>query len=152
MKLNLPPCTLKIAPSADNSKRETVFDIVRKGWVALTPEEYVRQSFIHYMISALGVPVTHISVEQSFLFDNGKPQRADIVVYDSVLQPYILIECKASSVKITSEIFTQATRYNAYIKARYIVITNGLNHYCLSTENFIDYSYEKNIPHYPLQR
>lgn len=147
MKLNLPPCTLKIE-SSDHSERKTVFDIVRKQWVALTPEEYVRQSFIHYMTESLGVPVTHISVEQSFLFENGKPQRADIVVYDSKAQPFLLVECKASSIKITSEIFSQATRYNAYIKARYILVTNGLNHYCLSTENFIDYNVEKNIPQY----
>lgn len=148
MKLNLPPCDLKIGLSSDNTERKTVFDIVRKHWVALTPEEYVRQSFLHYMTGTLGVPVTHISVEQSFIFENGKPQRADIVVYDTNTQPFILIECKASTVKITGEIFSQATRYNAYIKARYIVVTNGLNHYCLSTDNFIDYRYEKNIPQY----
>lgn len=148
MKLNLPICNLTIKPASTTRERQTVFDIVRKSWVALTPEEFVRQSFIHYMIDLLSVPVTHISVEQSFLFDNGKPQRADIVVYDGYAKPFILIECKAPSVKITKDIFTQATRYNAYIHARYIVVTNGMNHYCLSTENFVDYEFEKEIPHY----
>lgn len=149
MKLNLPSCNLNIKQSTSVRERKTVFDIVRKQWVALTPEEYVRQSFIHYMIDSLGVPVTHISVEQSFLFENGKPQRADLVVYDNSANPFLLIECKAATVKISNEIFLQATRYNAYIKAKYIVVTNGMNHYCVTSENLVDYSFEKEIPHYP---
>lgn len=149
MKLNLPSCNLNIKQSTSVGERKTVFDIVRKQWVALTPEEYVRQSFIHYMIDSLGVPVTHISVEQSFLFENGKPQRADLVVYDNSANPFLLIECKAATVKISNEIFLQATRYNAYIKAKYIVVTNGMNHYCVTSENLVDYSFEKEIPHYP---
>lgn len=149
MKLNLPPCNLNIKLPSPSCERKTVFDIVRKQWVALTPEEHVRQSFIHYLIGSLGVPVTHISVEQSFLFENGKPQRADIVVYDGDANPFLLIECKAATVKITDEIFLQATRYNAYIKAKYIVVTNGMNHYCVTSDNLVDYSFEKKIPHYP---
>lgn len=148
MNLNLPPCSLKIELLSPDSKRKSVFDIVRKQWVALTPEEYVRQSFVHYMINSLAVPITHISIEQSFQFENGKAQRADIVVYDGSAAPFILVECKASTVKITDEIFLQATRYNAYIKAKYIVVTNGLNHYCVTTDNFIDYTFEKEIPKY----
>lgn len=147
-KLNIPTSDLTIRKHTTISHTNDVFDIVRKKWVTLTPEEYVRQSFIHYMINSLKIPVTHISVEQSFLFENGKPQRADIVVYKSDGTPYILIECKASSVKITNDIFTQATRYNAYIKAKYIIVTNGLSHYSLSTDNFIDYAFEKQIPCY----
>ena len=60
----------------------------------------------------------------------------------------MLIECKASSIKITNDIFTQATRYNAVIKAKYIIVTNGLSHYLLSTDNFVDYKFQMEIPHY----
>lgn len=147
LKLNLPLCKLNTRISA-SSHQNDVFDVARKRWVTLTPEEWVRQSFIHYMVNSLNYPLTHISVEQSFLFENGKPQRADIIVYDNNGKPLILIECKAPKVKITADIFTQATRYNVYIKAKYIVVTNGLSHYILSTDNFTDYSYEKEMPCY----
>ena len=147
-KLNLPNIDLNIRKHSTNSHESDVFDIIRKKWVTLTPEEYVRQYFIHYMINSLSFPTTHISVEQAFQFENGKTQRADIVAYNSNGKPMMLIECKASSIKITNDIFTQATRYNAVVKAKYIIVTNGLSHYLLSTENFIDYNFEKKIPRY----
>ena len=147
-ELNLPDINLNIRKHATDSHESDVFDIIRKKWVTLTPEEHVRQCFIHFMINTLSFPTTHISIEQAFKFENGKPQRADIVSYNSNGKPMILIECKASSIKITNDIFTQATRYNAVIKAKYIIVTNGLSHYLLSTDNFVDYKFETKIPHY----
>lgn len=146
--LNLPTSNLTTRTSIINPTKKDVFDIVRKKWVVLTPEEEVRQSFIHYMINSLNIPLTHIGVEKSFIFENGKPQRVDIIAYDSKGIPYILIECKAPSIKINKEIFSQATRYNSYVKARYIIITNGVMHYSLSTINHIDYKFEQKMPLY----
>ncbi len=116
--------------------------------MALTPEELVRQSFVHYLINHLSVPITHISIEQRFLFDNGKMQRADIVIYDYSGKPFMLVECKSPAVKIANATFMQASRYNAYIKAQYIVVTNGKQHHCVSTEDFINYKTENAIPKY----
>lgn len=149
MQLNLPSCELKIKDGEDNTSRKLIFDISRKQWVALTPEEYVRQMFMHYMINYLSMPVTHISVEQAFTFENGKPQRVDMVVYDRDTTPFILVECKAPTVKISQNTFDQASRYNTVIKAKYIIITNGLNHYCAKTEDFINYQIIKEMPSYP---
>lgn len=149
MQLNLPSCELKIKDGEDNTSRKLIFDISRKQWVALTPEEYVRQMFMHYMINYLSMPVTHISVEQAFTFENGKPQRVDMVVYDRDTTPFILVECKAPTVKISQNTFDQASRYNTVIKAKYIIITNGLNHYSAKTEDFINYQIIKEMPSYP---
>lgn len=148
-KLNLPDCTLTTKASELPSGKPFVFDPARKAWVALTPEERVRQYFINYLTQYLCVPLTHISVEQAFSFANGKPQRADIVIYSPDATPFMLIECKAPSVKLTEDTFTQATRYNAIIRATHIVITNGMQHFSAITHDFINYSLQKEMPPYP---
>ncbi len=145
IKLNLPSCKVSIKETTP-AGGYSVFDITRKQWVALTPEEWVRQHFIHYLVNYKSTPMINISTEQHFLFTNGKPQRADMVIYNSKGQPYILVECKAPHIKITSTTFEQATRYNAYIKANYIIITNGLSHHCAHTEDFINYTIQNEIP------
>ncbi len=145
--LNLPKCDLKIEKNEDGLlHKEVVFCIVRKQWVALTPEELVRQYFVHYLVNHLATPVTLISIEQSFQFNNGKCQRADIVTYDSKGNPMMLVECKSPSVKLSKTTFMQASRYNAVIKANYIVITNGITHHCASTSDWISYGIENAIP------
>lgn len=149
MQLNLPPCELKIKDGEENSSRRLIFDNSRKQWVALTPEEYVRQMFMGYMVNHLAMPLTHISVEQAFTFENGKPQRVDMVVYDKQAKPFVLVECKAPTVKVSQATFDQASRYNSVIRAKYIIITNGLSHFCAKTDDYINYSMEKEMPRYP---
>lgn len=143
-KLNLPSYTLNIRSTADG--KEEILDLLRRKWLVLTPEERVRQLFIKHLIEGLGYPAGRIVEEYSFTFANGKPQRADIVVFNKQGEPHMLVECKAPEVKITETVFRQISRYNAVIKAKNIVITNGLDHYSLTTDDFLNYKHQKEIP------
>lgn len=125
-KLNFPPIKLRAQPQGD---RTLVFDQVRGMYVVLTPEERVRRYLVAYLISHCGVPLRSI-VEEYPVELNGMAQRADVVVFGPDAQPWLLVECKAPDVKITQETTLQATRYNAVVGARYVILTNGLLHYC----------------------
>ena len=124
-KLNLPDFTFRI--KTENSRTE-IFDIIRKKFVALTNEEWVRQNIIHYLIFEKGYPLGLIAVEAGFkvhrLF-----KRADIIVHDKTGNPLMIVECKAPSVLINQEVFDQIARYNLKINVKYLLVTNGLNHY-----------------------
>lgn len=126
VKLNLPPCNLNLRE--ENGKIE-VFDAIRKRYVRLTPEEWVRQHFIHYLTGGLGYPRSLISCESGLKY-NDLQKRTDIVVYDRAGAPFMIVECKAPDVKLSQAAFDQAACYNAAIRARYLAITNGLVHYC----------------------
>ncbi|MEG1650067.1 MAG: type I restriction enzyme HsdR N-terminal domain-containing protein [Rikenellaceae bacterium] len=140
----MPPIyKLRIRERAANKE---IFCVSRGIWVALTPEESVRQQFIRYLVTELGYDIGRISVEQSFTIDGGKMLRADIVVYGADGKPFILVECKASSVDLSSESFRQASKYNAYFKANYVVLTNGNSTLVLYTSDLINYNFEKSIP------
>lgn len=106
-----------------------VFDPLRRRWVALTPEEWVRQHFLNHLIIDLGWPAGRISVEHSLQL-NGLAQRADIVLHGPDGAPLGLVECKAPSVAITQRTFEQAGRYNTVFKVPYLIVTNGFRHYC----------------------
>ena len=111
-----------------------VYDQVRNIYVVLTPEEWVRRHLVEYLISHCGAQLRSI-VEEYPVNINSMPQRADVVVMDSSATPLLLAECKATNINFNSketlqEVFLQLTRYNATIKARYIVLTNGLRHFC----------------------
>jgi len=125
-----------------------VFDIVRKDYFVLTPEEWVRQHIIHFLINSKNYPVGLMQVEKLAQYNNLKT-RADIIVNDRDFKPIILVECKASTVSIGKDAFDQIARYNFSLHAKYLFVTNGLKHYCCS----IDYkngktSYLKDIPEY----
>lgn len=143
-KLNLPLYNLNIRSTTDG--KDEVLDPIRRKWLVLTPEERVRQLFIRHLTEGMGYPAGLIVEEYAFTFANGKPQRADIVVFNKQGNPYLLVECKAPSIKITEATFRQISRYNAVIKAKHIVITNGLDHYSLSTDDFIHYTHQTAIP------
>lgn len=143
-KLNLPEYSLNIRTTSTGVNE--VLDPLRRKWLVLTPEERVRQLFIKHLTLGLGYAEGLIVEEYSFSFANGKPQRADILIFNKQGDPYLLVECKAPSVKITENTFRQISRYNAVIKARYIVVTNGLDHYSLTTDDFIHYTHQKSIP------
>ncbi|MFP4092159.1 MAG: type I restriction enzyme HsdR N-terminal domain-containing protein [Cyclobacteriaceae bacterium] len=126
MDLNLPPFAHKVQ-KADGKAR--IFDIIRRKYVALTPEEWVRQHLIHYMVEYLDYPRSLISVESGLKYHK-LAKRTDVVVFDRTMQPLLLAECKSFRVKLDDQVFHQSAIYNQSLKAPYIMITNGLEHHC----------------------
>ncbi len=122
-----------------------VWDSVRGRWLLLTPEEWVRRHLLAYLERELGVPGGNI-VQEFPVSLEGMPQRADVVVTDRQGRPVLLAECKAPDVAIDAGTLDQAVRYNSVVGARYIVLTNGLRHYCYVTYNGIDYSQLDTFP------
>lgn len=133
-KLNFPEYHFKIKTE---NQRSQIFDSVRKKFVALTPEEWVRQNMIQYLINEKKFPASLIAVEMGIKY-NELQKRCDVVVYDKTRNPFVIVECKAPEIKITEEVFQQIAAYNFVIKTKYLIVTNGLNHYCCKME------YEKN--------
>ncbi|PEN13683.1 restriction endonuclease subunit R [Longibacter salinarum] len=105
-----------------------VYDIFRGKYVRLTPEEHVRQQFVHYLVDAHAVPSGLVAIELPVDIQ-GRPQRADIVIYDREAQPLLLVECKAPDTSISQTVFDQASRYNLRLGAPFLAVTNGLEHY-----------------------
>lgn len=105
-----------------------IFDVVRRKFTQLTPEEWVRQHFIHYLITEKRVPVGLISVEKGLKI-NQIPGRSDIVIYNRFGVPWMLIECKSPEVALSHDTLEQVGRYNLALKVKYLVITNGLHHH-----------------------
>jgi hypothetical protein len=101
-----------------------LFDSVRKIWVLLTPEEWVRQNFVRYLIHILQYPSSLIALEKELLL-NDQRKRFDVLVYDKTHQPWMLVECKAAEVKLNDDVLQQLLRYHISIPASYLVITNG---------------------------
>lgn len=134
-KLNFPDFQLKMKEAGDKFK---IFDPVRKKYFALTPEEWVRQHCLHMLISFQDVPAALIAVEKAFAY-NTRTYRADIVVYNKVHKPILLIECKAPEINITEKTFDQIFRYNLVLKVPYLWVTNGREHYIAQ----IDFSTKK---------
>ena len=124
--LNLPKANIELFEDGN----ELYFqDIIRKKKLILTPEEWVRQHLIHYLIFHLNYPKSLFQLEAPVKFNN-LDQRSDIVVYDRNGKVFLLVECKAYTVKITRNAFDQAIRYNSKINARYVLISNGSEHHC----------------------
>ncbi len=146
IKLNLPDYSFSIS---ETNGKKVIFDQIRKKQVALTPEEWVRQNFIQFLIKEKGYPASLIAIETKVIV-NGLKQRADIVCYNTKREPLMVIECKAPEVKITQHVFEQVTRYNSKLKTKMIVVTNGLNHYCAQIQG-LSYSFLKDIPVYNAQ-
>lgn len=124
--LNLPDHGVKTKHDPEGGR---VFDPVRRTWVALTPEEWVRQHVINHLAHDLGCPLSLMAVEKQ-LRVNRLVRRADIVVHDRMGRPVLLVECKAPAVKIDLAAFEQAARYNSVFKVPFLLVTNGLVHYC----------------------
>ncbi len=123
--LNLPAYQPKVKGSKNN---RLIFDFVRKKYVKLTPEEWVRQHILHFLTEIKGYPLSLIAVEKQLTI-NGLKKRFDILVFDKSGQPNILIECKAPNISILQETFDQVARYNLVVNANYIMVSNGLQHY-----------------------
>lgn len=111
--------------------KEVIFDIVRKLWVNLSPEEWVRQNFLQYLIQVKQYPASLISVEKEIYLGELK-KRCDIVIYNTNGQPYIIVECKAMDVELGAQTIGQILRYNLSMPVQYLIITNGA--YCFAFE------------------
>ena len=133
-KLNLPNVVLKTKLVEATTQ---VFDVVRKKYFKLTAEEWVSQHFIHYLNKDKNYPFGLMGVEQMIKYNNLKT-RADIVLYNIDGIPNMIVECKAPNMNITQDTFDQIARYNFKLKVKYLVVTNGLQHFCCEMD------YEKN--------
>ena len=129
--LNLPNYPFRFRTSGQSKE---IFDTLRKKYVSLTPEEWVRQHFIKYLSDELKYPPGFISIEKGLLF-NDRKKRTDIVVHDSYGKPWMIVECKAPHIKLTENAFYQAASYHLKLEVKYLVITNGLKHFCCKFEN-----------------
>ena len=123
--LNLPGATLRIR---NKKEKQEVFDSVRKKFVALTQEEWVRQHFIHYLTDHRNVPRSLIAVEALLHYHRLK-KRSDIVVYGKDGLPCLIVECKAPEVAVTQAVFDQVAMYNMSLKVPYLAVTNGMVHF-----------------------
>ena len=125
-KLNFPAIRLR---ARDRAGQTEVWDDLRGIWLVLTPEEWVRRHLIAALVSHCGARPMRIVQEYAVPL-NGQPQRADVVVVDDDAAPLLLAECKAPGVPVGERTLAQAVRYNSVLGARWIVLTNGLRHYC----------------------
>jgi hypothetical protein len=118
----------------DKGGKEFIFDTLRKKWLVLTPEEWVRQNFIQYLIKTKKYPSALIAVEKEIQLGEMK-KRFDVLVYDKDHKPLMMIECKAAEIKLDENVLEQALRYNIGVPVQYIVITNGKATYAWEKEN-----------------
>ncbi len=146
ISLNLPPFDIKLAVQ---NGRQSVFDFLRRRYVALTPEEWVRQHFTHFLVEHKGYPAALLANEVS-LNVGGANRRCDTVLYRREGgKPRVIVEYKAPDIAITQQVFNQISSYNSVLRADYLIVSNGLAHYCCH----IDYarqtfSYLPDIPAY----
>lgn len=129
-QLNLPTYPFRVKKVND---KDQIFDAFRKKWVSLTPEEWVRQNFIQYLVAECGFVAGKIGIEVGLTI-NGRKLRADAVVYDPYGELVMLLEFKAPHVAIDEKVFSQVADYNTKLGAKYIAVTNGLNHYFAKVE------------------
>ena len=138
MQLNLPPFDMKLSGTRERMK---VFDILRRRYVALTPEEWVRQHFVNYLINHLGYPAPLLANEVQLTVGE-KHLRADTVLFSRDMRPRMIVEYKAPSVAITPDVFNQIAVYNTLLHVDYLVVSNGVEHYCRR----IDYTTGQALP------
>lgn len=146
-EINLPPFEIKTTVT---DGKVFIFDVTRHQYVTLTPEEWVRQHFVHYLIEYKGYPLSLMANEVQLKF-NGMSRRCDTVVYDRTLRPRIIIEYKAPTVSITQKTFDQICRYNMVLQVDYLIVSNGLTHYCCEMDYTTQsYQFLREIPEYAL--
>lgn len=145
MQLNLPEFDIRLDRTPEGVK---VYDSLRRKWLVLTPEEWVRQHFVNYLVSVKDFPPALIANEISLRF-NGMARRCDTVVYDRNLRPLVIVEYKAPEIAITQKVFDQIARYNSVLNAPYLIVSNGMHHYCCRFDSSSgQYSFLHDIPVY----
>lgn len=143
--LNLPYANTKIVV---RNEKQMVFDFLRKRFVALTPEEWVRQQFTHFLVEHKGYPAMFIGNEIT-LSVGRLSRRCDSVVFNKSAEPMMIIEYKAPTVKITQKVFEQICSYNIALHAPYLTVSNGLQSYCCRIDKEANtYEFLKDIPAY----
>src|SRR3569833_1602942 len=143
--LQLPPYPFKIT---EDEGILTILDEIRKKHIIITPEEWVRQHFVQYLINQKGYPKALFKLEGGLKL-HGQPRRTDIVVFNPKGDRMLLIECKAPSVKINQKVFDQVARYNMVHKVTLLAVSNGLEHYyCRIDFEKQDYSFIRELPNY----
>lgn len=141
--LNFPKYSLRIKNSEN---RLHIFDVIRKKFVVLQPEEWVRQHVIHYLISTKKYPKSLINIEKQLVVNNLK-KRYDIVVFKPNGAIEVLVECKSPDIKIDQTTFDQIAQYNYLLKSNYLMVTNGIDHYyCEMDLENEKYRFLKEIP------
>jgi type I site-specific restriction endonuclease len=144
-QLNLPEYNFRIKKQ---NEKLFIFDTQRKRYVSLTPEEWVRQHFLRFLIEAKGYPAALLAVEKQ-LNMNGMKKRCDAILYSNEAKPVLIIELKAPNVPISQATFDQVAVYNAKLKVDYFMISNGIEHYCckVNTET-ARYEFFSEIPNF----
>ena len=137
-RLNLPPYNISIR---QHGGRDQIFDVLRRKFVALTPEEWVRQHFIHFLADHKGYPASLLANEVQLTVGE-KHLRADTVLFSRDMRPRMIVEYKAPSVAITPDVFNQIAVYNTLLHVDYLVVSNGIEHYCRR----IDYTTGQALP------
>lgn len=144
-QLHLPPAPVEMRAG---QKSMEIFDPQRHKWVALTPEEWVRQHFTHFLSLDKGVPSSMMANEMGITL-NSTSRRCDTVIYAPDLRPVAIVEYKAPSVRITEQTFHQIARYNIALHVPWLIVSNGLSHYCLSVDyNALGCNFVTDIPTY----
>ncbi len=145
--LNLPPCEIKLT---ENNGRKSIYDFLRRRYVTLTPEEWVRQHFTHFLVESKGYPAALLANEVS-LDIGGVRRRCDSVLFHREGgKPRVIVEYKAPNIAITQQVFSQIAAYNSVLHADYLIVSNGRAHYCCRmnyAQNTVEYL--RDIPSYP---
>jgi hypothetical protein len=145
MELNLPSFDIRVR---DSDGRRQVFDVLRRRYVALTPEEWVRQHFVHFLIGHKGYPKGLLANEVELRVGE-KRLRCDTLLYNKALQPQMIMEYKAPDVAVTQKVFDQISAYNLLLHVDYLVVSNGLQHYCCRMDyEQHSYTFINDIPTY----
>lgn len=143
--LNLPPADLSLT---QRDHHDCVFDILRRRYIRLTPEEWVRQHFVHFLIHHKGYPQGMLANEVSLSL-NQTSKRCDTVLYGLDAQPRMIIEYKAPHIELTQRVFDQISRYNIVLHVPYLIVSNGLQHYCCHVDYAQNsYRFLRDIPRY----
>jgi hypothetical protein len=143
--LKLPPYNAKIR---EKDGKRAIFDPMRRKYVALTPEEWVRQHFVNYLTHHKGYPAALIANEVGITL-NGTSKRCDTVLYNRDLSPRMIVEYKATHIPITQAVFDQIVRYNMVLHVDYLIVSNGLSHYCCRMDYANNtYHFLREIPAY----
>jgi hypothetical protein len=144
-ELNLPSFQVNLR---NQNELVEIFDIFRRKFIRLTPEEWVRQHFAHFLVNHKNYPKGLLSLEYSFKLEK-RQKRADIIAFNRQGKAKLIVECKSPDVKISQKVFDQIARYNMSLKVDYLIVTNGLQHYaCILDYKSLGYKFLNDIPFY----
>lgn len=145
MEINLPPYETKFR---EQGGKRQIFDVLRRKYVALTPEEWVRQHVVHYLLDYKGYPKGLLANEVELVIGE-KKLRCDTLLYNRALQPQMIIEYKSPEIDLTQRVFDQITAYNFLLHVDYLIVSNGRQHYCCRMDyERQSYQFLKEIPRY----